>query len=193
MNRVYAKTLLTIALVLGAVTAPANGSETWRRIDFDADLTSYLVEITHPPTPAPTARVRELNVPGRTSLSTGLRGYSMVERIFDCAAETQRLASVTVYRGLGHTGKSLAIPNAEIAVQPGSIDAVEMAFACHRTVPAMSEVSADYMSVADAVEHAFGDAIKLPRELSNKTLRGLGPMGAPPANGLPGLTIQPTP
>lgn len=181
-SRFSAGLVVSLALGLSAVNA-ADSPEQWRRLDFDADLTSYLVNVKQLSRKGDIGTVWELNVPGRTSISTGAQNHTLVERLFDCKNATQRIGQVLMYPSLGAKAKSLAHEDISYKVQPNSIDETEMKMACDNLQPEATVYnSVEYGSIKEAVTKAFGDAIKLPREQSNKTLKGLGPMGPPPSS-----------
>ena len=57
------KGALVIALGFSIALAAPAGAEDWRKIDFDADLTTYLVDIDRIEHSGDTASVFELDVP----------------------------------------------------------------------------------------------------------------------------------
>ncbi|MGC3981785.1 MAG: hypothetical protein QM808_11025 [Steroidobacteraceae bacterium] len=175
-----------LSALLGTSVQAADNAEQWQRIDFDADLTSYLVNLKQVSRKGDIGTIWELNVPGRTSISTGGQNHTLIERLFDCKAGTQRIGQVLVYANLGAKAKSLPHEDISYKLQPNSIDEIEAKLACDGTAPeANVYTSLQYSSTKEAVTKAFGDAIKLPREQSNKTLKGLGPMGPPAAGNAP--------
>ena len=165
--------------LLGSGAARA-ADQHWRRIDFDADLTSYLLDMQSVQRTGDIASVRELNVPGRTSISTGGEHHSIVQRLFDCKAGTQKLGEVLLYRDLKARAEKIPHEDLGFKVEPGSIDDIEFQYACNGKQPAQTEATVEYVSVEQAVRKAFADAIKLPREQSNRTLKGFPPGGPPP-------------
>lgn len=182
MNKANPLGLMAGVVFALSTACAADNNEQWRRLDFDADLTSYLVNVKQLSRTGDTGTVWELNVPGRTSLSVGAQNHMLVERIFDCRNGTQRIGQVLLYAKLGAKAKPLSHEDISYKVQPNSIDETEMKMACDNFQPeptVYNEVV--YGSTQEAVTKAFGDAIKLPREQSNKTLRGLGGMGPPPS------------
>ena len=175
---------LALALALGGLSIAVAQAETWQRIDFDADLTTYLVSSARMKREGNLATVWELNVPGRTAISTGAQNHTLVERLFDCQTKTQTIGQVLMYAQLGAPAQSLTHADISYEVQSGSLDEIEMNMACDSTQPAQDVYTKQtYASLEAAVNQAFGDAVKLPREQSNKTLKGLGDMGGPPPNG----------
>ncbi|MFT3906966.1 MAG: hypothetical protein QM718_11720 [Steroidobacteraceae bacterium] len=168
-----------MAILLGCAAAQA-ADQHWRRIDFDADLTSYLLDMQSVQRTGDIASVKELNVPGRTSISTGAEHHSIVQRLFDCKAGTQKLGEVLLYRDLKARAEKIPHEDPGFKVEPGSIDDIEFQYACHGRQPAQTEATVEYASVEQAVRKAFADAIKLPREQSNRTLKGFPPGGPPP-------------
>jgi hypothetical protein len=174
---------LAAPMLASAALAAAPAAEQWRRIDFDADLTSYLVNLQSVQKQGDTATVWELNVPGRTSLSTGSENHTLVQRRFDCRGGSQKLGDVLLYRKLSAKAEKLPHEDLSFRVQPGSMDEIEMKLACEGQAPPTTAATIEYSSVKEAVAKAFGDAIKLPREQSNRTLRGMGPGGPMPQSG----------
>ena len=169
-----------ILFSLTALVAGLAQAESWQRIDFDADLTTYLVSKERISREGNVAALWELNVPGRTSISTGQQNHTLVERLFDCEAKTQKIGEVLMFSWLGADAEPLPHADISYAMQPGSIDEIEMKLACDGIQPAENVyTSQNYSSIDEAITRAFADAVKLPREQSNKTLKGLGPMGPP--------------
>lgn len=184
---------LILASPIWAATDGPSSEQLWRRIDFDADLTTYLVNLKQVSRKGDIASVWELDVPGRTSLSTGGQAHALVERLFNCKDGTQRLGEVLQYRDLSGKAESLKHEDISFKVQAGSLDETEMKLACNNEPP---PANVEYPSIAEAVAHAFGDAVKLPREQSNKTLKGMGGpmgMGPPPNAAAPGNPAGPAP
>ena len=173
---------LWLALSVSHAAEPSStAKQQWLRIDFDADLTSYLVDLQSPQRNGDIATLWELNVPGRTSISTGGENHTLVQRIFDCKAGTQKLGDLLLYRSLNAKAEKIPHEDLSFKMQPGSIDDIEMKLACDKQAPTATAASVQYSSLTEAVKKAFGDAIKLPREESNRTLRSLFPGGAPGA------------
>lgn len=152
-------------------TSAHAAEQRWHRIDFDADLTTYLVDLDSVSRSGGRATIMELDAPGRTAISVGLGNHLLMKRVFNCADGTQHLEDVVLYRAPGGRGEPLAHSTAEFKVEPGTLDETQMKIACDG---AAAPGDVEYGSVAEAVRKAFGDAVKLPREQSNRTLRGLG-------------------
>ena len=172
---------LATSVSYAAEPATPPAKEQWLRIDFDADLTSYLVNLQSPQRTGDIATLWELNVPGRTSISTGGENHTLVQRIFDCKVGNQKLGEVLLYRTLQAKAEKIPHEDLSFKTQPGSIDDIEMKLACDKQMPAATAATVQYSSLAEAVKKAFGDAIKLPRADSNRTLRSLFPGGEPGA------------
>ncbi len=167
-------TLLVLAVTVAlAGTARA---EDWRTIDFDADLTTYLVDIDRIEHNGDTASVHELNVPGRTSIATGAQSHTEFERRFDCAKGTETLGDLFYYRTLADRGKQLTHPDLTFPVRRRSLDEIMFNMACHG---AAAHNAAGYASIEQAVRRAFMDAIKLPAEQSVRTRQAFEPPGEP--------------
>jgi hypothetical protein len=176
--------LAVTGMALFASAADSNGAEKWRRVDFDADLTSYIVNLGSVKRDGNNASLWELNVPGRTGISFAAGHHTMVQRLFNCADSSQRLGEVLVHRSLGAKPEKIPHEDLSFKVQGNSLDELEMKFACGGEVWPDTAATSNYTSLQQAVAKAFGDAIKLPREQSNRTLRGMGPMTAgPPRQG----------
>jgi hypothetical protein len=168
----------TTLLVLAASVALAGTAraEDWRKIDFDADLTTYLVDIDRIEHNGDTASVHELNVPGRTSIATGAQSHTQFERRFDCAKGTETLGDIFYYRTLADRGQKLTHPDISFPVRRRSLDEIMFHMACHGTA-APGKIG--YASVEQAVHRAFMDAIKLPADQSVRTRQAFEPPGEP--------------
>jgi hypothetical protein len=170
------KAAVMMALTFSLALAGAARAEDWRRIDFDADLTTYLVDISRIEHSGDSARVFELNVPGRTAIATGAESHTMFERQFDCAKGTEKLGSIFYYVSLADRGRQLTHPDTSFSVRRGSLDEIMFNIACHGGA---SPSAAGYASVEQAVRRAFMDAIKLPADQSVRTQRPFKPPGDP--------------
>jgi len=165
------KTLLLALLLAGTAQA-----ESWTKIDFDADLRTMLIDTDSIQHNGDHATLTELQVEGRTAPTRGDEFHILVNRDFDCTANTITVTSVETFADLNSTGNTLPIPTVTYTPRPGSIDATEQNIACKGTVPAPTNT---YLTVAEAVTNAFADAVKLPASESNRTTKGMQ-MGPPP-------------
>jgi hypothetical protein len=167
---------VVIALGFSIALAAPTRAEDWRKIDFDADLTTYLIDIDRIKHSGDAASVLELNVPGRTSIATGAESHTVFERRFDCAKGTEKLGEIIYYRNLADGGRKLAHPETSFSVRRGSLDEIMFEMACHG---AAAPNASGYISVTQAVHRAFMDAIKLPADQSVRTRRAFEPPGQP--------------
>jgi hypothetical protein len=168
----------TTGLVL-VVTFNLTGTaraEDWRKIDFDADLTTYLVDIDRIEHSGDTATVHELHVPGRTSIATGGQSHTQIERRFVCARGTETLGDIFYFRTLADRGKLLTHPDITFPVRRRSLDEIIFNIACHG---AAAPNASGYASIEQAVHRAFMDAIKLPADQSVRTRQAFEPPGEP--------------
>ena len=180
MRRVGAWAVLPALLLAGAARA-----DRFATVDFDADLRTVLVDLDSIKHDGAAASLWDLQVEGRTSALTGSYFHVKAKRDYDCTAGTEVTSQLLLYRSLAARPVSLAVPQAVFTPSRGSINARELAMACNGVAPAGTV----YDTEADAVRNAFGDAVKLPAEQSNRTTHGpMGPMGAPmgPPPGKPG-------
>ncbi|MGA3157039.1 MAG: hypothetical protein ABSE43_05665 [Steroidobacteraceae bacterium] len=172
----HMRNVVLVTLTLSSALAGAARADDWRKIDFDADLTTYLVDVDHIQHTGDSASVFELNVPGRTSIATGAESHTMFERQFDCAKGTERLGDIFYHRNLADHGQQLSHPDSSFSVRHGSLDEIMFNMACHGVAPPSA---AGYSSVEQAVHRAFMDAIKLPAEQSVRMQRPFEPPGNP--------------
>jgi hypothetical protein len=167
----------TLLILAGAVAVAGTAhAEDWRKIDFDADLTTYLVDIDRIEHNGDNASVHELNVPGRTSIATGGQSHTLLERRFDCTKGTETLGDIFHYRTLTDRGQQLAHPDITFPVRRRSLDEIMFNMACHGAAPPNPS---GYPSIEQAVHRAFMDAIKLPADQSVRTRRPFEPPGEP--------------
>lgn len=164
---------LMLGLSLWASTALADD---WRKIDFDADLTTYLINVDHITHEGDLARVPELNVPGRTGIGTGGQSHTTFDRIFDCQHGTERLGEIRFFRALDDKGQVLSHEDRSFDVRRGSLDETMFNIACRSAGPSQAS---GYPSVTVAVQRAFMDAIKLPADQSVRNGHPFVPPGEP--------------
>ena len=157
------KLLPAMLLLAGAANA-----EHWTRMDFDADLRTMLIDTDSIGHQGDHALVTELQVEGRTAPTRGDQFHTLVKRDFNCATGDATVTQVTIFPDLKSPGVSLAVPaGTALKVSDGSINAMEQGMACKASPPPQPTVF--YGSVAEAVENAFADAVKLPASESNRT------------------------
>ncbi len=172
--------------------AGAANAEHWTRIDYDADLRTMLIDTGSIKHQGTHALVSELQVEGRTAATRGDQFHTLVQRDFDCAAGTGLVTSVTVFPNLKSPGETLPIPAGAIfKIDARSITGIELSMACN-AAPA-PKTTVEYGSIAEAVENAFADAVKLPASDSNRTNSPMfGPgSGPPPGAGVAKLPAPP--
>jgi len=151
-------------------------AEEWTTIDFDADLRTMLIDtdsVTHNGTHA---SLTELEVEGRTAQTRGDQFHVLVSRDFDCNTGAATVTKVQTFANLASPGTNLPVPPVTYTPRAGSIDSTEFAIACKGAVPQSPYF---YPSVAEAVNNAFANAVKLPAAQNNRTTRGIA-MGPPP-------------
>lgn len=175
MNTAVGCALLCVALSSASLVR-ADTAQDWRKIDFDADLTTYLVDIHQITHSGDSARLIELSVPGRTSIATGAQSHTRIERLFDCAHGSENLGEITYFRSLTDAGRRLAHPDQQFEIRSGSLDEIMFNMACHG---ASAPSSSGYSSVEEAVRRSFMDAIKLPPDQSVRTRTPFRPPGEP--------------
>jgi len=167
-----------LLLVLPALLLAGRAcAEEWTTIDFDADLRTMLIDTDSVQHSGNHASLTELEVEGRTAQTRGDQFHVLVDRAFDCDADTATVTKVQVFNDLASAGTSLPVPAVTYTPRAGSIDGTEFDIACKGTVPQSANI---YPSVAEAVNNAFGDAVKLPASQSNRTTKGMAGMGPPP-------------
>lgn len=175
---------MCVVAAIGVLSCNANAAEAWntsgelwRRIDFDADLTGYLINLKQVERKGDEAWAWELHAPARTAISVGLENHLIIKRHFNCIIKSERLDDLYLFRDLQAKGIKLAHADTEFKVSSGSIDEASMKFACDGVEPTPG---VEYGSRAEAVQRSFADAVKLPSAQSNRTMRGFGG-GRPPA------------